>query len=44
MFVNKLLTFLGCAYLKKLRVLYCEIFKISFSHEDEDIDRFSNPL
>ena len=30
MFVNKLFTYLTCAYLKK------------YSYEDDDIDRFSN--
>ena len=42
MFVNKLFKYLTYAYLKKQKDFECKIFKIIFSYEDEDIDRFSN--
>ena len=42
MFVNKLLTYLLFAYLKKEKAFQCEIVNILFSYEDKDITRFSN--
>ena len=42
MFVNKLLTYLTCAYFKTKKVFQCEIFDILFSCKNEDIDKFSN--
>ena len=48
MFVNKLFTYLRCAYLKKWKVFQCEIFNILFSYEDEVLADFqiciSEPL
>ena len=40
MFVNKDFIYRGRAYLKKYKVLYCEIFSMLFLCEDKDIDRF----
>ena len=40
MFVDKIFTYLTCAYLKKQKVFYCEIFTILFSYEDQDIGNF----
>ena len=40
-FVNKLFTYLTCAYLKKKKVFSCKIFNILLSYEDKDIDRYS---
>ena len=42
MFVNKLFTYLACAYLKTQKLFECEIFGILFSCEDEDIADFQN--
>ena len=42
MFVNKFFTYLTCAYLKKQKAFYCEVFNKLFSYEDEDIGRISN--
>ena len=42
MFINKLFTYLTCTYLKKEKGFECKIFKILFSYEVEDTDRFPN--
>ena len=42
MFVNKLFTYLKCAYLKKQKVFKCEIFNIFFSDEDGYVGSFPN--
>ena len=42
MFLNKLFTYLTCAYLQKEKVFLCEIFNMLFLYEDKDIDRFAN--
>ena len=39
MFVNKLFTYFTYAYLKKKKVLLCEIFNRLFSYKSEDIDQ-----
>ena len=40
MFVNKLFAYLRCAYLRTLKVFYCEIFNILFSCETKKLADF----